>query len=289
MREITIKSGFQRGGVLLRWTGQSFETIRRASHNTWEGDGDTSFSTTLRDDFKGAIVRDHMDGLTTIKSPELIGFSEDFLASPSPIKGWRIDTLGCSCEQPVRIEIIYDYLVALACEDEILTDEEIITTGKISPSGEIAVELPYTWGCQSAAWFAIYSPDGIYLYSVAGCGDNAPYLILDKDGNWDHSSSAIELLEAQREAEQEWFDALDRGTLLENGGVLKHLRSSYRMKQNPLRSLRKQYGGEWKWYESEFAPGIPKCGGEIPKECHLFREDKHNSFGPIGWIVVWIP
>jgi len=289
MKTIEINSGFQRGGVLLRWNGKSFETIRRASHNTWEDDGDTSFSTTLRDDFQGAIVLDHLDGHTPVKNTELLGFSESFLNSPSPILGWRIDTLGISCEQPVRIDTMRDYLIAMACEDEILTDIELIKTGKISPSGEIAVELGYEWGCQASAWFAIYSPDGIYLYSVAGCGDSTPSLIIGTDGNWDHTSKAVELAEAQREAEEEWFSALDRGTLLENGNVLKHLRTAYKAKQNPLRSLRRKYGGTWAWYESEFAPGIPKCGGEIPKECHLFREDKYNSSGPIGWVVVWIP
>lgn len=174
--KIRINSGFERGGKLLSWDGEKFAVMGSVSPCTWQGDTDDSQEWELSDEFRGAAVRWYTDGHTRVPTAELIGFTADELASPSPVQGWGLLLVGADAARYERLNTFAQYLDALAehGEDGILTDAAVLATARQYKNQSVA-EIPYEWGCQAAQHYAIFK-DGILVEEVLGCGDNAPYL-----------------------------------------------------------------------------------------------------------------
>jgi hypothetical protein len=208
MKKISISSGFQRGGSLLAWDGQKFNRVQSAAENTWVGDGDSSFTTEVADDFKGAVVKFWgISSLSYCNSAELLGFSEEELKAPSPVKGWASCQGSCvRSTDDWRLETMNDYLVALARDASIFTVEQALQKGEKHPSGngKVLVRLGLEAGDQAADAFAILDKDGNILTEVGGCGDRTPYPIQTEDG-WNFSSSADDDARANFESEQEFW------------------------------------------------------------------------------------
>lgn len=140
---------------------------------------------------------------------------------------WAVE-YGQSTKEPYRILSIGSYIRA-QIEDKI----------SLFDSTEWA-EMPYEWGSQEAACFWRIA-DG-EIQCVNGTGDQTPYL--KTDGTF--SSTAED-----RQAELVRFDiSCERGDNFQGGAVYNHLKSSYAFQNNPLPSLRKKFGGEWKYHDS---------------------------------------
>jgi hypothetical protein len=115
------------------------------------------------------------------------------------------------------------------------------------------LEMPYDWGHQVAACFWRLR-DG-ELQAVSGEGDQTPELL---------TTGELTCLAEQRYAELDRFNAAcEAGESFQGGAVFSHLKSSFQFQNNPLPSLRKKFGGEWKYFDhtkEDFA--IWRDGGE---------------------------
>jgi len=57
---------------------------------------------------------------------------------------------------------------------------EIVDNPTISlADGCKAQKLPFTWGCQAAACYAVFSPEGEFIGFEKGTGGRAPYVAED--------------------------------------------------------------------------------------------------------------
>lgn len=79
--------------------------------------------------------------------------------------GFKIDKVAVMAEEPVRVtgssvEIVDNPTISLA-------------------DGRKAQKLPFTWGDQPAACYAVFSPSGEFLEFQKGTGDRAPYVTED--------------------------------------------------------------------------------------------------------------
>ena len=81
--KVDIKSGFGRGGKILRWAGGEIIPVKTVAENTWQGDGDDSFSGEIPDG-QYIVGRYHTSGHTRVWHWELHGFSPEELSSPAP-------------------------------------------------------------------------------------------------------------------------------------------------------------------------------------------------------------
>jgi hypothetical protein len=247
--QININSGFKSGGRLVKWDGRGFELIRRVHDCTWAGDADDSALIEVPDDFRGAVVLWREDGHTPVARAELLGFSDSELTASAPVSGWAYSRCGCNAATYRRMADYGQYLRALAENggSGILTDAAALATARQFGGGLAVAEIPYEWGDQAAAHFAVFR-DGQYVAEAAGCGDNAPYLTAAGEIRWPSEDRA----EFEHDCE-----ALDRRLAQDHGAWL---RESYARRQNPLPGLRKRVGGVW-----EFArPNAPWQQAESP-------------------------
>lgn len=284
--KISINSGFQRGGSLLEWDGQKFNIIRRAGENTRVGDGDSSFTVEVPDNFKGAVVRFWgISFMSYCNSAELMGFTEAELSAPSPVKGWA------SCQGSMvrssddwRIVTMGDYLTALARDGSIFTIEQALVRGEKHPSGNgsVLVRLACEAGDQAAAAYAVLDKNGNILIEESGCGDRTPRPIETKDG-WCFISNEEVWMTERQEAECRFFAAVDRGNLQQWRMVKNHLTASYRIGHNPLPTLRKKYGGSWTY----FKPG--STDSDADEGAVIFLEIDNLSESYKGWMVIYKP
>jgi len=265
MKAIEIKSGFERGGRLLKWDGARFEDLVRVPSCTWTGDADASRSIELPDGFRGAAVRWRTDGHTPIPRAELLGFGADELAGPAPVDGWGYSRVAHNAAEWRRLADYGQWLRALAEHGPagIITDAELLATARHYGGGITVGELSYEWGCQAAAHYVLFT-GGKYAREERGCGDNAPYLtdtgvIRYPREDRDDYLSACEALSARLEREHgQW------------------LRESYARAQNPLPGLRKRVGGIW---------AFVRLGAPQPPPDSPFGELEL----PGGSRVIWIP
>jgi hypothetical protein len=171
-----------------------------------------------------------------------LDMNESLPKSLQPSAGfpWAVE-YGQATKEPYRILTIGQYIRA-QIEDKI----------SLFNSKEW-VEMPYEWGSQDAACY--WRLVGNYLESVGGTGDQTPYL--KTDGTF--SSTAED-----REEELIRFDkSCDAAESFQGRSVFNHLKSSFQFQNNPLPSLRKKFGGEWKYFDhtkEDFA--IWRDGGE---------------------------
>ncbi len=241
---VKLASHFQRGGWVSRWDGQKFVKIAHAAENTWHDDGDDSKVVVLPEGFKGAVGEFHgVSSLSYQSSVTLIGFNDEELNTPSPVQGWDNVGVGFRAERCELIRNLGDYLKALANNSFVPIPEE----GYVHPvSGNRLVELPFDWGDQAANHYAVISPKGEILYERSGCADNAPDPIKGED-DWEFTSFRCDQEHEQHECNERNNAALKAGWSERWQEVANHIRSCYRVGQNPLPTLRKKYPGVWKY------------------------------------------
>ncbi len=288
MKTISIKSGFQRGGSLLSWDGEKFNRVQRAAENTRVGDGDSSFSTQVADDFKGAVVKFWgISSLSYCNNAELLGFSEKELKAPSPVKGWASSQGSCvRSSDDWRLDTMGDYLVALARNASILTVQQAIEKGEKHPSGngKVLVHLGLEAGDQAADAFAILDKDGNILTEESGCGDSTPYPVKTAEG-WNFSSDREDQEKEQQEMNDRNNAAFKLGWSDEWVDVANHLRSSYRIGQNPLPTLRKKYAGKWVYHQAGKLPEDSEVG-EV-RFTALPQKENEATTAPDGYSSFW--
>ena len=288
MKTISINSGFQRGGSLLSWDGENFNRVQRAAENTWVDDGDSSFSTEVPDNFKGAVTRFYgISSLSYCNNAELMGFSEVELDAPSPIKGWASSQGSCvRSSDDWKLVTMRDYLVALARNASIFTVEQAMEKGEKHPSGngKVLVHLGLEAGYQAADAFAVLDKYGNILIEESGCGDGTPYPIKTEDG-WNFASDREDQMREQDEMNERNNVAFKLGWSDEWANVARHLRSSYRIRQNPLKGLRKKFPGTWK-YLSQGSVQEDSVVGEI-RFTELSQRENETAEGPNGYSGFW--
>lgn len=247
MSRITIKSGFGRGGRILRWDGAQWRAVATIAENTWEGDGDDTQTVELVFSETYAIGVYHTDGHTQVWHWELRGFTPRELSAPAPVCGWRTEDMGGRATKLSRVETTGEWLLATAGRD-FLSDSEVIDGSVHHPSvaGLRLARLPYEWGDQAAEHWAVYQ--GPRLVSQAsGCGDWTPEPVVT-DSGWEFESAADRQHAdgcAQLRAIKAMFDRGEDSPWAEVG---RHLAACYKRRLNPLPTLRREHGGEWKFY-----------------------------------------
>jgi len=277
MTEITISSGFGRGGRALKWDGQKFNIVCQVSENTWHDDGDDTQSFRVENGGKYAVVTYRTDGHTPVYSVRLIGWTDEELAAPSPVTGWVTETVSAHAVRSVDLETVGHWLTALAKGDQITTVADM--DGKTHPvSGNKLVELDYEWGCQAAAHYIVVSPDGEIVANAGGIGDRTPEPF-EGVADWEFDSQAERDWRTER-VEQAAIDAaLAKGEQHDGGETARHLRYCYRNQQNPLPGLRRRFGGEWKWHAT---------WDSITADCAVIFRETPKQWGS-GWVVIWTP
>lgn len=272
---IKVESGFERGGSLLEWSGAGFVLLARARANTYKDDGDTSFVRELPAGFRGAVTR-WSRGLGV--SVELLGFSEAELAAPSPAgPGWAV-LAGQNTTDSRRAVTFGDWAVAVL-GGSFLSDASVLASALPHPvTGELLVSIPYYWGDQAASAWSVYSPSGEFIQHVSGVGDSAPDPIAGPNG-WEFTSQAEERAAALAEEDSRFELACQRGNEHPDAA---HIRACYKRGMNPLPSLRKAYGGTWKWYKS-----TPNDTGE--RDVLITEHPTPHTTDGYGWCVVFTP
>jgi hypothetical protein len=253
MKAIEIKSGFERGGRLLKWDSARFEELVRGPSCTWTGDADASRSIELPDGFQGAVVRWHTDGHTPIPSAEVLGFTAAELAGPAPVEGWGYRRIGHDAAEWLRLADYGQYLRALAEHGPagVLADSEVLATARHFGGGLAVGELSYEWGCQAASHYAVFA-GGVFAREEKGVGDNAPYLT---------DTGVIRYPSDDRAEFDSACEAVTSRLEREHG---QWLRESYARRQNPLPGLRKRIGGVWKFYRAGvYQPAADTPFGEL--------------------------
>ena len=270
MKTITLKSGFEFSAKLFRWESPAFLLSARSFTNTYVGDGDSTCVREVPDDFRGAIARSNRHSTQV----ELLGFSEAELDAPAA-GGWALID-GQNTSDCKRVSTFGDLAMA-TLGGRFLPDVEALDCGKAHPiTGDILVPLPFYWGDQAAASFAVYSAAGEFLCQETGCGDSAPEPIESHSG-WSFTSAAERREELIR-AEDARFDAArDRGN---NHPDANHIRGCYKRGMNPLPTLRKS-GGQWKWFKA-----IPD--GDTADDALLITEHATPTDSGWGWAVIGI-
>ncbi len=276
---VKLVSHFQRGGWVSQWDGQKFVKVASAAENTWYDDGDDSKEVALPEGFKGAVGEFH--GVSS--SVALVGFTDEELNAPSPVQGWDNVGVGFRAERCELIRNLGDYLKAIANNSFVAIPEK----GDVhTVSGNRLVELPFDWGDQAANHYAIISPKGEILSEVSGCGDQAPYpLKADMTKDWEFSS----LFEDMNRKNERNNAAFKAGWSDKWQEVANHLRSCYKMGQNPLPTLRKKYTGKWVYHQAGTLPEDSEVGEvrftELPQRENetATAPDGHSSF----WGNVW--
>lgn len=155
--------------------------------------------------------------------PDQLQYSGKFL--------WYVEC-GQHTKEPIVITTIGQYIQA-QIEDKIREFN--------SPEW---VEVPYVWGHQAAAcfWRLVEGE----FQAVSGEGDATPYL----KANGEFSCAQFD-----REDELDRYEtSCDSGKRFQDGAVFAHLESSFQFSNNPLPSLRKRFGGEWKYYDATKEP-----------------------------------
>lgn len=281
---VKLVSHFQRGGWVSQWDGQKFVKIASAAENTLHDDGDDSKEVVLPEGFKGAVGEFHgVSSLSYQSSVTLVGFTGEELDAPSPVQGWNNVGVGFRAERCELIKSFGDYLKALANNSFVAIPEK----GETHPvSGNRLVELPFDWGDQAANHYAIISPKGEILSEVSGCGDQAPYpLKADGTKDWELSSSFEDANREQHERNERNNAAFKLGWSDEWADVAHHLRSSYRISQNPLKGLRKKFPGTWK-YIAEGNLQEDSQVGEV-RFTALPQKENETATAPDGYSSFW--
>jgi hypothetical protein len=273
--KVQINSGFQSGGSLWEFSGGQWTRVNRACENTHIDDGDSSFSVELPEGFRGAVVRFHGE-IHSVR--EWIGFSPTELEAPAGVAGWATRSVAFSATNVVRLATFQDVATATVCGETILLDTELVSGGKVSPSGQVLVTLPYEWGDQAAEAFAVYSPSGEFISSVSGTGDRAPEPFVSDGGDWDFTSVAERRDEESRAQDALLFAAIDRGEAMAD--IARHIRASYKVGSNPLPTLRKKFGGKWTWEKSM---KWSAQDGDV-----LFVQHTTPDMDGHGWAVRWV-
>jgi len=282
MKTITVISGWQRGGNLLEWDGKQFNQLRRAPENNWHDDGDGSFSQEIQDSFKGAVVRYRaISTVTYHREPELIGFTPEELAGPSPVSGWaKAPSPYLHASDSWYLGTFCDYLNALARGASIHTIEQAISSGTkhSSGNGKVLFHLGLEAGDQAADAWVVLDKDGHILNGDSGVADCTPYPIETADG-WKFSSQAEDREREQAEGEQRLRAAVEAGQSANWAEVHQHLRSSYKAGCNPLPTLRRKYSGTWMYHAAGKASGWNSVDGEV--------RFSQNPFEGMDWTAAW--
>lgn len=284
---VKLVSHFQRGGWVSQWDGQKFVNFARATENTWHDDGDDSKEVVLPEGFKGAVGEFHgVSSLSYQSSVTLIGFTDEELSAPASVQGWNNVGVGFRAERCKLIKSFGDYLKALASNSFVAIPEK----GEVHPvSGNRVVELPFDWGDQAARHYAVISPKGEILYEESGCADNAPDPV--KGGkDWEFTSDRGEWEREQHEQNERNNTAFKAGWSDQWSAVADHIRSSYRIGQNPLRGLRQKFPGKWLylaegWKQEDGVTGEIRFT-ELPQRSNEITIAPNHDY-PDFWANVW--
>ncbi len=196
--KINLNSGFGRGAALYSWNGSALVEVGHASENTRSGDGDSSCTAEVPEDFKGVIVSWRFDASTPVKSVDLLGFSKAELAAPSPVLGTVTVTYSCCHHEPRLVGTFKEYLSAVACQETVVPHADHKIRGVGLKSGSTVRRLGAQLGHQCADSVIEYALDGSILLHVGG-GDCTP--VLTQDGRL---STIREEDEAAQRAHAKW-------------------------------------------------------------------------------------
>ncbi len=279
---VKLSNGFQRGKWVkfLEIRDGKWEVVKSIGTGecTWVDDDKVSGLEVLLEG-KGIIggyygVSAHTYVNTT---PGFFGFTEEELAAPAPEKGYTVECLGVRTETWAEVVTLRDYLIARFSNRSFHPWSE---------RGDGLWEMPYQWGDQASASYALVL-GGKLITAVTGCGDRAPYLTesVEKcvaDRKIHHSDKMTDWAIERGEAQDRLYAAIDRGDSAEWSAVHEHLKSSYRVKHNPLKSLRQTHSGTWTY----FAPH-EWHDSDADENAVVFLEKDFSKND--GWVVIYKP
>lgn len=280
---IKISNGFQRGEWVkfLEIRNGKWEVMRTVSTGecTWTTDEKVS-GLEVRLEGKGIFGGHYgVSAFTDVNTtPGFFGFTKEELDGPTPEKGYTVECLGVRTETWSEVVTLRDYLTARFSNKSFHPWSE---------RGDGLWEMPYQWGDQAAASFALVL-DGKLVNAVTGCGDRTPYLTesVEKcmaDRKIHHTDKFTDWAVERGEAKNRVLDAISRGGSEKWAKVLAHLKCCYKNSRNPLRSLRRAHPGTWTY----FGPGVWQ--GDVKDNAIIFLEIQQLEESSKGWTVVYTP
>ncbi|MEI6346274.1 MAG: hypothetical protein WCO79_03535 [bacterium] len=248
---VSLSNGFQCGQwvkFLTHPDGGKWEvaTSKSTGECTWTDDESVvGMEVTLEG--KGLVGGFH--GVSAHTSQTTIagffGFTYEELAGPTPGKGYMCEMHGAHAEDWTPVETLADYLVARFGNNSF---------SPWSSKKDGVHKMPYAWGDQPADSYALVINHEL-VDSVTGCGDNTPHLTESEEKCLAErklftSSPRGDIEREQQECNERNNAALKLGWSEQWREVANHIRSSFRLGQNPLPTLRKKFCGKWTYYQA---------------------------------------
>jgi hypothetical protein len=204
MKTVNLVSKFNRCGILVQFDAELNSTILARSYDqTWSDDSDTSCEIEIPDDFIGARISSSDIGYDIV---EWFGFSDELLESTAPFPYWFQNWGANRTVEWKRRTDMAGYIAGKfpGFETRIRTDQEMLDRGitEISPSGEVLVTVPYSWGDQSSAHYAVFL-DGEFLRQEKGVGETTPEPVINRNGGWSFTDARIRHAEYENEVNRE--------------------------------------------------------------------------------------
>ncbi len=207
-KSVSLSNGFQTGQwVKFLTQTPSGEWVEEELVGTGEG---TWHDDTLIDDMKVSLegkkgILGGFRGVSSLSyvkySSGFFGFTAEELAAPTPATGYSSESVDFNAHEWAEVKTLADYLYAR------------FVSGNFTPWSEIkdgVHEMPYEWGDQAAASFALVI-GGKLVDSITGCGDGTPYLTESEEKCFAdrklHTSCSMEDERAEQEEAQEKFFA----------------------------------------------------------------------------------
>jgi len=220
-------------------------------------------------------------------SKGFFGFTAEELAGPAPEKGYTVENHGAHAHDWEVVETLGQYLMAQFLNGSFVS---------WSAMADGVHEMPYCWGCQAAASFALVINHEL-VDSVTGCGDQTPRLVETREKCLGEkklftSSHREDQAREQQEENDRSNAALKAGWSQEWAEVAIHIRSSYRVSavkrkgQNPLPALRRTYPGTWTYIPA----GEPDtdCKVEEVRFTELAQDKNAELVAPqLGYVDFW--
>lgn len=280
----SLSNGFQRGQWVkfLTHAGGKWEVASTRSTGSCTYNDDLLIEgMEVKLEGKGIVGGYRIEALTHLPyTTGFFGFTAEELAGPAPEKGYTCEMHGIHAQDWTAVETLEGYLLARFVNDS-------FTPWSSMKDG--VHEMPYTWGCQSACSYALIIEHQL-IESITDCGDNTPYLTETREKCLAErklfTSSEREDTERERhECKQRTRTALELGWSEQWQDVANHLRSCYKMGQNPLPTLRKKFGGKWTYHQ----PGKiqENCVASEVRFTELSRLENEMVKCPEGFLDLW--
>ena len=288
---VSLSNGFQRG-QWVKFLAQTAEgkwekvNSRSTGECTWTDDESVQ-GMEVKLEGKGIVGGYYGVSAHTHQpySNGFFGFTAEELSGPTPEKGYTVEQHGAHAHDWGEVKTLGEYLTARFLLENF---------NPWSSMKDGVHSMPYSWGDQAAESYALVINHEL-VGAVTGCGDNTPYLTESNEKCLAErklftSSSREDIAREQHESNERNNSAYKAGWSEQWADAANHIRSCYRIGQNPLKGLRKKFPGKWKYLadgnlQSDSVDGEIRFT-ELPQSANETTNCPNQDY-PDFWWNVW--